>query len=106
EQRVASVIWWSARGIDSSLQSAGQESEAFAGFHCRTREDNAAHLLVHECGNGHGDGKVCFSRTGWPDAEDHVVLFDGLDITALIQALGLHDSFAEGALPSVFGEPA
>ena len=106
EQVVERVVQRAQIGIHFLLQSTGEKSEALAGFYRRAREDDAVHLLVDQGSDRHGHGKIGLACAGWPDAEYHVVLLDGLDIAALIEALGLYDALAERALPSGFGEPA
>ena len=64
-----------------------------------TRFDSSAAIA-------HGDGEIGLARSRRTDAEHHVVLLDGLDVAALVDALGLHGALAEGTLLAGFGEPA
>ena len=41
-----------------------------------------------------------------PIAEDHVVLLDGFQVSALVNTLGLHGALAEGALLACFDKTA
>ena len=64
-------------------------------------------LLAFDGGDGHGDGEIGFAGSGGADAEDHVVLLDGLDVFALIDGARLDGALdAGGALLAGVGQRA
>ena len=64
-----------------------------------------ADLLGVHCGNGHGDGEIGLAGAGGADAEDHIVLLDGLDVLALIDGARLDGALhTRGALLARVGQ--
>jgi hypothetical protein len=58
-----------------------------ARLHRRTGQDDAVDLLVLQGLDGFRDSQVGLARSGRPDAEDHSVLVDGIDVPFLIERL-------------------
>ena len=65
---------------DLFLEVAGKKSEGFAGFDGGAGEDDAVDLVRFQIGNRHGHGEIGFSRARRTDAEDQIIVPDGLDI--------------------------
>ena len=61
----------------TSGEVARQEAELFAGFHCRTHEQNPADALLLERGDRAGDRQIGLAGAGRPDAEVGIVQLDG-----------------------------
>ena len=106
EHVVKRVVQRAQIGIDLLLQRSRQEAQALAGFDRRTRQHDAIHALRHQRSDSHGDGQIRLAGAGGANAEDHVVLFDGFQIAALVDALGLDRALAKGALLAGFGQTA
>ena len=76
-------------GVDLLDEVAGQEAQLLAGLDRGPGQDDAVDGLVLEEGQGHGHGQVGLARPGRADAEDEVVVPDGLDVVLLVEALGV-----------------
>ena len=86
------------------MQRARQKAETFAGFHRRTRQDDAVHALGQQRGDRHRHREISLPRASGANAEYHVVLFDGFEIAALVAALGLHGAASKGTLAPGVGQ--
>ncbi len=75
---------------------AGQEAELLARLDRRAGEHDPLHLPLHQVGDRHGHGQVGLAGAGRADAEDDVVVADGLDVPLLRQPLGRDDPVARG----------
>ena len=89
EQVVKGVVEWAQVRVYLFLEGAGEEAEALTGLDRRAHEHDAADFFGVQGGHGHGDGQVGLAGAGRADAEDHVVLLDGLDVFALIDGARL-----------------
>ena len=76
--------------------SCRKESEALARFDGGARENDAIDLLREKRGDGHGDGEIGLARAAGADGENHVVGFEGFDVSLLVGTLGRDALFAEG----------
>lgn len=57
-----------------------QKTEIFTGLNSGTRQNDAAHQTFLQGVDRHGHGQIRFTGTGWADAENNVIILDGLDI--------------------------
>src|ERR1051326_3799466 len=105
-QVVERVIEWAEIGVDLLLQRSGQKAQALTGLDRRPCQDDPVHPLGIQRRDGHRHGEVGLARARGPDAEDHVVLFNSIDIASLVHALRLDLTFAERALLSCLGQAA
>ena len=80
---------------------AGQEAEPLARLHRRAGEHDALHSPLHEVGHRHGHGQVGLAGAGRADAEDDVVVPDGLHVATLTHVLGRDDAVAGGDVDGV-----
>ena len=78
--------------------AAGQEAEPLARLDRRAREHDALDLLLHQRAHRQRHRQVGLAGAGRADAEDDVVLADGVDVALLRQALG-RDRAARGPRP-------
>src|SRR5581483_11737588 len=95
EHVIQSVIQRPQVGIDLFLQRTRQEAQTLSRFNRRAGEYDAVHLFGRQSRNCHRDSKIRFARAGGTNAKDHVVAFDGVKVTALIEALRLHTPAAK-----------
>ena len=72
------------------LQVAGKKAELLASFNRRSRENDAADLLVDQVADGLRHRQIRLAGTCWPDAEHDVELLDRIEIPALIDTLWIH----------------
>lgn len=79
----------------------GEVPEAFARFDGGPGKDNAIDLLVEEAGNGHGHRLIGFAGSGGTDAEDAIVIPDGVEVTELAEGTGEDGRFAGGDIDAV-----
>ncbi len=104
-QVIERVIQRTQIRIDLFLQRSRQKAQALARLDRRPRQDDAAHALGVQRRNGHRHGQIGFARTRRPDAEHHVVLFNGVNIAALVHALGLDLALAKRSLLARLSHP-
>ena len=81
--------------IDLLLQRSRQKTQPLACLNGGSRQDNPADFFFDQCANRHADGKVRLSGTGGPDPENHVVLFDRLEVQLLVERLGREATFSD-----------
>ena len=74
-------------GIDLLGEVAGQKAEFLAGLDRRTGEDDRADLAADEGRNGHRHRQIGLAGAGRTDAEDDIVVADGVDIELLVRGL-------------------
>ena len=82
--------------VDLLLQVAWQEPQLLSGLDRGTREDDAADFLREEKRHGLRHREVRLPGAGRADAEDDVVLLDGVEIFALRRRLGRDAPLAAG----------
>ena len=82
-QVVECVVERAQIGVDFLCQIAGQKAEFFACFDGGADEDNAFDLVFFHGINGCGDGEIGFTRTGWTESEDDVVVQQRADVAVL-----------------------
>ena len=70
-----------------------QEPELLARLDRRSRENDAAHFLLHESADCHGHGQVGLTCAGWADADHDVVRLDGFDIGFLRRRFRRNETF-------------
>ena len=75
-------------GVDLLAQRARQKAKALTGFHRRTGQDDAGHLLGLQRVDRLGHGQIRLSGAGRPDPEDDGVGVDGVDVALLVERLG------------------
>lgn len=85
---VECVEEWSEVWVDFFCESSREEAEAFARFDGWAYEDNFSCESDFEEVYGCGDGEVCFSCSGRSDAEDDVVVSDGVEVVSLCWCFG------------------
>ena len=96
-----SVIERAQIRADLLRQIAGQEAELLAGLDRRPAQDDPFHPPFDQRRHRHRHRQVGLSRTRRPDAEDDVVLADGVDVRLLVEALGRHRPVAVGDVDGV-----
>ena len=85
--------------VDLVLQIAGQKTEPFAGFDRRTRQDNAADLLLEQSIDRHRNCQKDLAGAGDADAENQIVVRNCVKIFALICGFW-RDLFLAGRIKS------
>ncbi len=90
EQVVEGIVKRAEIRVDFFLQAAGEEAETFTGLDRGADEDDAGDLFRVHGGDGHGYCEISFAGASRAYTEDHVILFDGLDILALVERARLH----------------
>ena len=88
--------------VDLLLQIARQEAELLARLDRRPREDDAVDPLGQQERHGLRHREVRLARAGGADAEDDVVLLDGLEVPPLVDG----SSGITWRLPEVRGVPS
>ncbi len=78
----------------------------FAGFHSRTRQNDAADALIQKCRNRHRHREISLAGACRADAECEVVVVDGVDVAALVYGFRRENFLAEGARLAAFHQPA
>jgi hypothetical protein len=84
EQR---VIEWPKVRIDLGIHIARQIPELLAGFDGGPREDDAAHIFLHQRTDRHSHGQVGLARARRADTDHDVVFFDRVQIVFLSWSL-------------------
>ncbi len=69
---------------------------SFSRLYGRTGQDDPAHLIILESGDGHGHGQIGFTRTRRPQAESNHLAANGVHILLLAQCLGPDGLAADG----------
>jgi hypothetical protein len=77
-------------------QIAGEEAQLLARLHGGPAQHDALHLALDQRRHRHGHGEIGLAGARRADAEDDVVLADGVDIRLLREALGRHRAVAVG----------
>ena len=73
-QVVERIVERAQVGVDFLRQIARQEAEFFACFDGGTDKNDAFDLVFFHGIDGCGDGEIGFTRTGWTESEDDVVV--------------------------------
>src|SRR5205807_5523716 len=94
-QIVERVIERAQIRINFFLKRSWQKPQPLASFYRRTRQDNAVYLLVIQGRDCHRYREISFAGASRTDAEHHVVSFNGVQVAALVDALGLYLPLAE-----------
>ena len=71
-----------------ALQISRQKSQLFARFHCRAREDNAAHILAFKCFYRHCNRQIGFARARRANTKCDGMVTDRAQIFFLAQCFG------------------
>jgi len=85
---VEGIVEGTQVGVHLLLQAARQEAQALAGLHGRSSQDDPVDLASQQGSHGHGYRQVGLAGTGRADTENHVKLFDGLEVEMLVEAAG------------------
>ena len=80
-----------------SCRSPGRKPELLAGLDRGPRQDDAADALRQQIVDGLRHRQVGLAGSGRTDPKDHVVLIDGIQVLALVDALGDDLALAGGA---------
>src|SRR4051812_7182914 len=91
--------------VDLLLQIAGQEAEPLAGFNRRAYQNNPVDLVGRKRLNGRRDSQVSFSRTGWPDSKNNIVILNGFEISLLAGSLRVNAT-SQRPVGAAFAIPA
>src|SRR5262252_1612452 len=79
------VIQWFQIRIDLLLQSPWKKPKPLAGFNCGAGQNNPADFLLQQALHSHADSQVSFAGARRTDTENHVVLFNRLEVELLIE---------------------
>ena len=81
-------------GIDLFLKSTGQKAQILPRLDNRTRQDQTAHLVTLERGNGERHGQIGLTGTGRTQAKGDGMQANGIHIALLPERLGTNDTAA------------
>ena len=80
--------------IDLFLEGAGQKAQVLPRLDNRTRQDQTAHLVALERGNGERHGQIGLTGTGRTQAKGDGMRANGIHIALLPKRLGTNDTTA------------
>eukprot|EP01133_Synstelium_polycarpum_P001309 gene1308-1502_t len=103
EHLVERVVERAQVRVDLLGQVAGQKAQLLAGFHRRTHQQDASHLLALQGIDRAGHGQVGLAGTGRADAEVDVVAQDLFDVALLVQAARANHAFLGAQRDAGFG---
>ena len=81
-------------GIDLILEGTGQKAQVLPRLDNRTRQDQTAHLVTLERGDGERHGQIGLTGTGRTQAKRDGMRADGIHIAFLTERLGANDATA------------
>ena len=81
-------------GIDLFLKGTGQKAQILPRLDNRTRQDQTAHLVTLERGNGERHGQIGLTGTGRTQAKGDGMRANGIHIALLPKRLGTNDAAA------------
>ena len=81
-------------GVDLFLKGTGQKAQILPRLDNRTRQDQTAHLVTLERGNGERHGQIGLTGTGWTQAKGDGMRANGIHVALLPERLGTNDAAA------------
>ena len=81
-------------GVDLFLEGTGQKAQILPRLDNRTRQDQTAHLVTLERGNGERHGQIGLTGTGGTKAKRDGMRADGIHVALLAERLGANGTTA------------
>jgi len=82
--------------VDFFRKVSRQKSQFLSSLHGRPHQYDASYQLFGHGRHRHGHRQIGFAGSRRPDAEDHIIVADGLDVFLLLDALGRNRPLMRG----------